>query len=171
MLTQIRLSLIAAATSASALALIACGSASASEPGGIVHVYDVNTGTPTGSVVVTGAIGDFGTDQSNVSPNANRLVLSRGTFEVNTSEIQKKFSSAKAAGNSTNCGVVLAATAPATLFNGTGAYKGIAGKVTLTIASAAVLPRLANGKCNESPNSTALGEVTISQGSGTVSFK
>jgi hypothetical protein len=67
--------------------------------------------------------------------------------------------------------VVLAATAPAKLFNGTGAYTGIKGTVILTISSAAVLPRLSNGKCDESQNAVAVGEVTISQGSGVVSFK
>jgi hypothetical protein len=97
-------------------------SASASIPGGLVHVYDVTSGTSsTGSVVVTGAFADSGTDQSGISPDANRIVLTKGTFEVNTSAIQKKFSTAKPKGNPRNCGVVLSATAPATLFNGTGA--------------------------------------------------
>jgi hypothetical protein len=147
-------------------------SASASTPGGLVHVYDVTSGTSsTGSVVVTGAFADSGTDQSGISPDANRIVLTKGTFEVNTSAIQKKFSTAKPKGNPRNCGVVLNATAPATLSNGTGAYKGIVGKVTLTITSAALLPAKSNGKCDESPNSVAIGEVTISQGSGLISFK
>jgi len=163
--------LVAAATLTGPLMLVG-QSVSASTPGGLVHVYDVNPGTgSTGSVVVTGAFADSGTDQSGVSSNANRIVLSEGTFEVNTSAIQKKFSTAKPKGNPANCGVVLAATAPATLFNGTGAYKGITGKVTLNITSAAVLPTKSNGKCDESPSSVAVGEVTISQGSGTISFK
>jgi hypothetical protein len=152
--------------------LMAEGGASASTAGGIVHIYDVNPGTTNmGAIVVTGAIGDSGTDQSGYSANANKIVLSQGSFEVNTSAIQRKFSAAKPKGNPTNCGVVLAATAPATLFNGTGAYKGINGRVTLTISSAAVLPRTSDGKCDESANSVALGEVTISQGSGNISFK
>lgn len=168
---QIALIAVAALTGATVL-LVSDGSVSASIPGGLVHVYDVNPGTSnTGSVVITGAFADSGTDQADVSPNANRIVLSQGTFEVNTSAIQKKFSTAKPKGNRTNCGVVLGVTAPATLFNGTGAYKGISGKVTLTITSAAVLPRTSNGKCDESPNSVAVGEVTISQGSGAISFK
>ena len=98
-------------------------------------------------------------------------MLSNGSFEVNTGAIQKKFSASRAKGNPTKCGVVLAATAPATLFDGTGAYAGIKGTVILTISSAAVLTRSPNGTCDESPKAVALGEVTISQGSGTISFK
>ncbi len=155
-----------------ALALAACGGASAASPGGVVHIYDVNPGTTNrGSIVITGAIGDSGTDQSGVSANANRIVLSKGSFDVDTTAIQKKFSIAKPTGSPTNCAVVLAATAPATLFDGTGAYKGITGTVSITIASAAVLPKTSNGKCDESPNAVAVGEVTISQGSGTITFK
>jgi hypothetical protein len=165
------ISLVATATLIGPLVLVSA-SASASAPGGVVHVYDVNPGTgSTGSVVVTGAFSDSGTDQSGVSANANRIVLSKGTFEVNTSAIQKKFSTAKPKGNPSKCGVVLAATAPATVFNGTGAYEGIVGTVTLSITSAAVLPRKSNGQCDESQNAVAIGEVTISQGSGTISFK
>ena len=164
------LPLVAAATLSGTLVLVG-QSVSASAPGGLVHVYDINPGTATGSVVVTGAIADTGTDQTGVSANANRIVLSKGSFEVNTSSIQKKFSTAKPKGNPANCGVVLAATAPASIFNGTGAYKGMTGTVTLNITNAAVLPRKSNGTCDESPNSVAIGEVTISQGSGTVSFK
>jgi hypothetical protein len=142
---------------------VACWGASASSPGGVVHIYDANTATTnSGSIVITGAIGDCGTDQSGASPDANRIVLSKGTFEVATTAIQKKFSTEKPTGSATNCGVVLA---------GTGAYKGITGTVSLAITSAAVLPKPSDGKCDESPNATALGEVTISQGSGTMSFQ
>ncbi len=164
--------LVVAATLSSPLVL-AGQSVSAATPGGTVHVYDVNPGTGgTGSIVVTGAFADWGTDQSGVSAKANRIVLSKGTFEVDTSAIQKEFRTAKPRGNyAKNCGVVLAANAPVTLFNGTGAYKGITGKVNLTITNAAVLPRTSNGKCDESPNSVAVGEVTISQGFGAISFK
>jgi hypothetical protein len=162
--------LVAAATALSPLVLSA-QTASAAAPKGVVHVYDVNAGGSTGSVVVTGAIADSGKDVTGASPNANQIVLSKGSFDVSTAGIQKSFSKAKPKGNPANCGVVLAATAPATLSNGTGAYKGIAGKVLLTITSAAVLPTKSGGTCDESPNSVAIGEVTISQGSGTISFK
>lgn len=161
---------VAAATAISPLVL-AGQYASASTPKGVIHVYDVNTGGNTGSVVVTGAIGDSGKDVTGVSPNANQIVLSKGSFDVSTAGIQKSFSKAKPKGNPANCGVVLAASAPVTLSNGTGAYKGITGKVVLTITSAAVLPTKSDGSCNESPNSVAIGEVTISQGSGRISFK
>jgi hypothetical protein len=170
MQVKYRTALLALATMSGA-SMIA-GNASASGAKETVHVYDVNGGTSnTGSIVITGAIGDSGTDQSGFTPTANRIVLSKGSFEIDTSAIQKKFNAAKPIQNPDNCGVVLAATAPATVFNGTGAYKGISGKVTLHISSAAVLPTKSNGKCDESPNATAIGEVTISQGSGTISFK
>jgi hypothetical protein len=166
------MALIAIAALTGGSGLLVGGSVAASTPGGLVHVYDVNPGTTNmGSIVITGVIGDSGTDQSGYSADANEIVLSQGTFEVNTSAIQKKFSIAKPKTNPTNCGVVLAATAPATLFNGTGAYQGITGTVTLHITSAAVLPRTPDGACDESPNAVAVGEVTISEGSGTISFQ
>jgi hypothetical protein len=164
------LPLVAAAAAISPLVLVG-QSAAASTPKGVIHVYDVNTGGSTGSVVVTGAIGDSGKDITGASPDANQIVLSKGSFDVSTVGIQKSFSKAKPKGSPANCGVVLAASAPATLSDGTGAYEGISGKVVLTITSAAVLPTKADGTCDESPNSVAIGEVTISQGSGTISFK
>lgn len=163
--------LVAAVTLTGTLGLLG-GSSSASILGGLVHVYDVNTGTgPIGSIVITGAFADSGADHANVGPDANRMVLSKGTFEVNTSAISQKFNTASPIFNPTNCGVVLAVTAPVTLFNGTGAYRGIVGKLMLSITNATVLPRKPNGKCNESPNAVPVGEITIDQGSGTISFK
>ncbi len=83
--------LIASAGLAGAFVLAAGGSAVASVQEGVVHVYDVNPGTTNmGSVVITGAIGDSGTDQSGVSANANKIVLSQGTFEVDTERDPKE---------------------------------------------------------------------------------
>jgi hypothetical protein len=57
---------------------------------------------------------------------------------------------------------------PITFFGGTGAYTGISGTVKLAQTFAAILPRKANGKCNENANPTV--SLSFFQGSGTVSL-
>jgi hypothetical protein len=168
------LALAAAATLAGTMTLVgvAGSSAGATPPkAGIVHVYDVN---PTvnggaGTIVITGVIADTGQDQQ-VGPGTNRLTLSKGSFEVNTTAIGKAFSKAKPDINPKNCGVVLAASAPVTLSGGTGAYQGIRGRIVLHVTNSALLPVKADGTCNEDPDSLAVGEVTIDEGQGNVSF-
>jgi hypothetical protein len=163
---------LAAAVSLASLVGVAASEAAAAPPeGGIVHVYDVNpssNGGP-GTIVVTGAIGDAGQDQP-VSPGTNRLVLSKGTFEVNSSGVGKAFAKAKPTINPKNCGVVLSATAPVTLLDGTGAYQGIHGRILLHVTNAAQLPTKPDGSCNENPNLPDVGEVTIDEGQGSISF-
>ena len=163
--------LVAAATALSPLVLTAAPASAAPATSGVVHVYAVNSGGSTGTIVVTGAIGDWGKDISGASPTTNQIVLSKGSFDVNTAAIGRAFSKAKPKGDPANCGVVLAVSAPATLSNGTGAYKGISGKVNLTVSNAALLPTKSDGTCDETPSSVALGELTITQGSGTIAIK
>lgn len=70
--------------------------------------------------------------------------------------------------NSKTCSGAFTATAPITLFDGTGAYKGIRGTIKLTTTFAAIVPRDDNGMCSRTANpSTAL---SFSQGQGSVSF-
>src|SRR5436305_487262 len=60
-------------------------SASRTSAGGEVHAYeaDTNDAGNLGTVILTGAITDHGTDHQGAGPNgSNRLVLSKGTFSV-----------------------------------------------------------------------------------------
>jgi hypothetical protein len=59
--------------------------------GGVVHVYEVDPSltSPVGNIILTGAIADHGKDHEGVAGNGrfNKLVLTKGTFEVNVSKL------------------------------------------------------------------------------------
>jgi hypothetical protein len=60
-------------------------SASGTTTGGEVHAYeaDTNDAGNVGTVILTGAISDYGTDEQGGGPNgSNLLVLSKGTFAL-----------------------------------------------------------------------------------------
>jgi hypothetical protein len=137
----------------SALAFTLTGSAAASTSG-TLSVYGIgnNSNGPT-DIVLTGIIGAKG-KTSNVSKHIGRVTTPQGTFEVN----KTKLDSAKGhqTFNSATCSGIYTATGQITLFNGTGAYTGIAGTLTLRFTGAVVLPRLANGKCNQNANGQGL---------------
>jgi hypothetical protein len=89
---------------------------------------------------------------------------------VNAVTLNKRFDSARPSLNTATCSFSVTASAPVTLFNGTGLYTGISGKITITGVFAAVGPRLRNGKCNMSNKATPLAQYQSIQGSGSVSF-
>jgi hypothetical protein len=129
--------------------------------------------------VLTGAIGDYGKATSiDKDGKADRngtyeaVKLQMGTFEVNSSLLDAGLRKAQPAVNQTTCSGWFSATAPVTLLDGTGLYKGIGGTVTATATFAFVLPRHTSGtkKGQCSQNAQALGNYTSLTGSGTVSF-
>jgi hypothetical protein len=137
-----------------------------------VHFYEADTALDgnLGTVVLTGAISDHGTDHQGVAGggNYNELVLSKGTFEIS---IAKFGSQLNFPVNPATCSADGSATAPIPIVNGTGtrAYKGISGTIKTTVTFAWIVPRLANGQCNA--NATRYPGIGIAKGSGTVSYK
>ena len=136
-----------------------------------------------GTIIVTGAIGDYGktTGKHNKdgTPNKNgtygTVQLQKGTFEVDLANIGKALNNASPIVNSiTTCSFAVAATAAATMLNGTGTYKGISGTVELTETFAGILPRFSSGKdkgqCNESNSANPVAQWGSVTGSGTVRF-
>jgi len=65
-------------------------------------------------------------------------------------------------------------SAPVTLLDGTGLYRGITGTLRVTITEAFILPVYATGKnkgqCNESQNAQPVAGYGSIMGTGTVSF-
>lgn len=132
------------------------------------------------TVVVTGAIGDYGdtagkmdkNGKANPDGNYSRLDLQRGTIEVDLTTFNAMTDTAQATIDTATCSAHTTGTAPVELLNGTGRYKGISGKVKLTQTIAVVLPRYTSGKdkgkCNEKANPAA--QWVSVTGSGTVSF-
>jgi hypothetical protein len=124
------------------------------------------------SVLVTGAIGDYGTVSGGLggqSGNEAKVSLQKGSFEVNVSELNSKLD--KAAWpfirSGPSCSSGGSVTAMATLSDGSGLYKGISGTITLTETDTWVLRHKSNGKCT-GVNPTDY--LSVTAGSGTVSF-
>jgi uncharacterized membrane protein len=145
----------------------AFASSSASTPaGGTVRIF-VNVDTKSQTVmpiVITGAIGDYGTATSitksgKVDANGNyvKIALKKGSFEVNSAALNAKANNAPGTFTGTTCSFSATVTGAVTLFNGSGLYKGISGAPKITENFGGVLPRLANGTCNANANPLAQG--------------
>jgi hypothetical protein len=139
---------------------------------GTVRIFETPGQNGTGSVVITGAIGDYGTvvgDTSNgKNPNDySKVTLKQGTFEVNQTAFYAKLSKAAFSILQSSCSSEGSATGRATVFDGTGLYAGISGTVSLTETQAWILPRGSNGKCNGMNPSTYYSSIT---GMGSVRF-
>jgi hypothetical protein len=168
---------------------ILCGTASASvaaaataPKGGAIKVFVKPSPTGTGAkhpgkVVITGAVGDYGTSESVTAAGKpskkgayKLLTLKKGTILVNGTLLNAALTSAQPTANSTNCSFVFSASAPVTFVKGTGAYVGISGSVTITLTFAAILPKTKAGKCTEKTATQPLASTTSVMGTGTVTF-
>jgi len=146
-------------------------SADGSSTAGEIHIYEADTAFDgnLGTDILTGAITDHGTDHQGVAGGGiyNRLVLSRGSFEISTVNLPPNFPPL----NPTTCSSDGTTTVPVPIVDGSGkgAYHGISGTFQITVTFASILPRLANGQCNT--NATQYPGIEISRGAGTVSYK
>ena len=98
----------------------------------------------------------------------NKLVLSKGSFEVNVGGFGATLDFPV---NPKTCSSDGSATAQVPIVDGTGtrAYKGISGTIDVTVSIASIVPRLASRDCNT--NATRYPGVLIASGTGTVSYK
>jgi hypothetical protein len=147
--------------------------AAGARAGGKVHIYeaDTNDAGNLGTIMVTGAITDHGTDHQGVAGDGkfNKLVLSKGSFEVDLGALGKKLGSIPV--NPKTCASAGSATGqvPIVKGTGTGAYRGIRGTFETTATVVYIDPRLKNGKCNTS--ATHYPGVLMAIAAGTVSYK
>jgi hypothetical protein len=146
--------------------------AAGSSTGGELHWYEADTALARslGTVVLTGAITDHGTDHQGVADggNYNRFVLSKGSFEISIAKFGNQLDFPV---NPTTCSADGTAKAPIPIVagSGTGAYQGIRGAIDTSVTFAWILPRLPNGHCNT--NATRYPGIALASGAGTVSFK
>jgi hypothetical protein len=153
-----------------ASALLSTGAAVAlaggSTGGGQIHVYGVNTGaSTTNQIIITGAFAARG-ETSQVSTSIGMVTTPQGTFKVNLADLQKAPGTGRI--NEKTCSGAFKSSAPITLFDGTGAYKGIRGTIKLTTTFAAILPTTTSGKCRRDAN--PITNLSFFEGEGTVSF-
>ena len=139
--------------------------------------YTDNDG-PNSTVILTGAIGDFGGAVSvhpdgTVDPDHRsqlKLALRDGSFRIGIADLDKKFVGAMRTfpPNTSTCSgtVTVAATARIVAGSGTGSYRRISGAFDLTLTLAEVD---AKTKCTTS--SALLKESIVTAGTGTVSVR
>lgn len=138
--------------------------------------YTDNDG-PTSTVVVTGAVGDFGKAVRSAPSGAVgsghsdnlELKLSSGTFRINVEKLDAAFvaSMKHLATNKVTCSgtTTVTGTAPIVSGSGTGSYAGIAGTFALRITLDEVYTRPA---CTEA--SAYRAQMIVITGSGNVSI-
>jgi hypothetical protein len=147
---------VVAVIASAALALAGCHSSTATTPtgasatspaGNATHLtaYAANTDGPTSTVILAGAVGDFGTATSvhpdgTVDPEHSsqlKLTLTGGTFRIGISDLHSKLVTAfgRFPTNAATCSgtVTVSATAPIVTDSGTGSYAHISGSFTLTL--------------------------------------
>ena len=121
----------------------AADTASASTSGQIK--FFVNTfSNGTGNIIVTGAIGDYGT--TTASGNYVKVTLHHGAFELNVAKLIAAESGSAPTLNPATCSGVSSVTAPASVLDGKGTYREIAGTVNVTETIAFILPRYTSGR-------------------------
>ncbi|HKT06093.1 MAG TPA: hypothetical protein VJT31_41835 [Rugosimonospora sp.] len=145
---------------------------------GAVHLTDyTDNDGPTTTVILSGAVGDYGKGQS-VNPDGSvntehsgqlNLVLTHGSFRLDIAELDKKFVAVLAhlVANTRTCSGEASVSGPVPVVagSGTGSYKGIRGTFNLTITLDEVYRRSA---CSESGD--YLAQAIVTTGSGTVAF-
>jgi hypothetical protein len=155
--------------------------ASGTRAGGTVRFYITTTGETRSKVLVTGAIGDYGTAVSitktgKPAPEGNfeKVTLKRGSFEINATNFEKKFQGARPKLNTTTCTVDLSGQGTGSIVRGTGDYQGLTGKLKIRFVLGGLAPRFTSGPkkgtCDLRPNGPALDIYEAILGSGTVRF-
>jgi hypothetical protein len=148
--------------------------------GGPIELFATVGNGPSGKIVVAGAIGDWGSTLSidksgrpDLNGNFVRVTLQKGTFEIDSTAVNKKMANPRPQiASDVTCSVAASGSGPVKLFNGTGLYKGISGTANVTITFTGVGGRYQSGakqgQCDRGPTPLAmLGSVN---GRGTVHF-
>jgi hypothetical protein len=142
-----------------------------------VYVVGSQTG-PRGPIEFAGAIGDYGPGKTvnaagkTVSMgNFFQATMQKGDVTIDLKALNQTFESASPkVFNASTCSGEFVFTAPITLVKGTGPYKGISGKLRISVISSFVLPRIktgtAKGQCNM--NSEPAHDFTTFAGKGPV---
>ena len=158
-----------------------CTVGAAAPMGGTVHVFVTPGNGAGGTIVITGAIGDYGTTRNidkngKPDPNGNygKVSLKKGTFEVDLTKLQTATNNLQPPVDPTTCAGYASVSEPITILDGTGLYKGIAGTLHITSTFAFVMPTFTSGakkgQCNESDSAQPLAQYVTVSGSGMVHF-
>ncbi|HWE80117.1 MAG TPA: hypothetical protein VG265_00575 [Gaiellaceae bacterium] len=166
------------------LAMVAgVGAAGAATPaGGAIRVFATVGDGINGKIVIAGAIGDYGktfTMDKNGKGDSNgnfvKITLKKGTFVIDSTELNKKTNAARPSIiSNTTCSFAFSGTGPVTLSQGTGAYAGISGTVSITLDFGGVGPVYKSGpkkgRCNMSNTAPLVAQSGYILGKGDVRF-
>ena len=168
-------------------AIVAAGTVVSAAPaaaptGGTVALFATVGNGPSGKIVLAGAIGDWGTVvtiDKNGRPNENgnyvKVSLRKGGFEIDSTALNKATANPRPqVASDRTCSVSTSGSAPVTLFNGTGLYKGISGTLNVTLSFTGVGRRYQSGpktgQCFHSDNQPPLAMLGSVEGRGTIHF-
>lgn len=113
--------------------------------------------------VLTGAITDYGKDVL-VGRNAHKIILKKGTFQVDTTKLNKNI---KFKANKVGCsGTASGSASSLRVSHGTGAYVAITGSFTIQVKFTQI-GKVVKGKCNLNKATASNGVIT---GTGHVSY-
>ena len=151
--------------------------------GGKIELFATPSGnTGGGTILITGAIGDYGKTESvnkngTPDPNGNygKAVLHQGTIEVNLTALNEKENNLpQTIFNLKSCSAHASVSAPVPVVDGTGLYTGISGTLMFSTTFAFIGPRVTSGpnkgQCSKSNNAPPLAQWISVTGSGTVGF-
>ncbi len=141
--------------------------------GGAIEVFVTPsyTGTGRGTILIVGAIADHGSTTNAKATGIGTATMTKGTLKLDLSKLNAAANNAPPSMmNNTTCSFVVHASAPVTIVSGTGAYVGAHGTVLIHEVFSLILPRLADGKCNESNSVVPVAQYGSVEGSGTISF-
>ncbi len=132
---------------------LSAAAASTGPTGGTIEIWATPGNGAVAKIVVTGAIGDYGTattidKNGKVDENGDyvKVALKHGGFEVNSVVLNQKTNAVPPIMvNKTTCSVEFGGSGPVTLFNGTGMYVGITGTLHITETFAGVGGRYTSG--------------------------
>lgn len=177
--------LVGGAVSLAALVVagVAASAAPAAAPtGGAIALFATVGDSPSGKIVVAGAIGDWGDTLSidrdgrpDLNGNFVRVTLKKGTFEIDSTALNKKMANPRPQiASDVTCSVATSGSGPIKIFNGTGLYKGITGTAMVTLRFTGIGTRYQSGpkkgQCSHSENVKPLAMLGSVVGRGTVHF-
>jgi hypothetical protein len=149
--------------------------------GGAIQVWITPnpTGTGGGTVLITGAIGDYGVGQNvdaagkpDRKGTYKKLILKSGTILINTTGfLTAEHNTNPSVFNKSNCSAVVRVSAPTPIVDGTGSYAGISGIPNLSADDAVIFPKTPTGACNRSNNANPLSFYLTVTGNGTVTYR
>lgn len=143
--------------------------APAKAPGGTIHFWVTPGKGAVDRIVITGAIGDYGkatsiTKSGKVDQNGDyvKVALRKGGFEVNAVAFDTLAGRRPPKLNKSTCSAWSTVRGTITVFNGTGAYAGINGTLTIQTSYAIIGPRHKSGPskglCNLSNNAAPVAQ-------------